>query len=96
MKNLIIVEDLNDQYIFEAIIRHSKLQERLEVKPSPELAWLPLPKENNPNKPTALSTALKNLETEFYKESYEKVAIIRDIDNSSQETMFAYINTALK
>lgn len=99
-KNIIIVEDQNDQYAFEAIIRHINLQDNLEVIDTPDvedtISWLHFPKEDNSQKQTALVISLENLLTGFMNEKYDKVAIVRDMDNSNIQDMFASTNTALK
>lgn len=103
--SLIIVEDNNDQYTFEAIIRHFGLTDELSVNPKPKTDEEPtpklinfqsIPKENNLSKPTALVRELKALKNDFSKEKYDKVGIIRDMDNSIEADMLLLINNALK
>ena len=95
--SLIIVEDNNDQYTFEAIIRHFGLTDELSVNPKPKIIdFQSIPKENDPNKPTALIRELKALNNDFSSEKYDKVGIIRDMDSSSQAEMLLLINNALK
>jgi hypothetical protein len=97
VKSLIIVEDNNDQYTFEAIIRHIGLTEDLSVNPKPKnIDWQAIPKESDPNKPTALISELKALKNDFSNEKYDKVGIIRDMDNSSEADMLLLINNALR
>jgi hypothetical protein len=95
--SLIIVEDNNDQYTFEAIIRHFGLTDDLLVNPKPKIIdFQSIPKENNPNKPTALILELRALKNDFSNEKYDKVGIIRDMDNSSEAEMLLLINNALQ
>jgi hypothetical protein len=96
-KSLIIVEDNNDQYTFEAIIRHIGFEEDLSVNPKPNnIDWKAKPKEIDPNKPTALISELNALRNDFSNETYDKVGIIRDMDNSSEADMLLLINNALR
>lgn len=95
--SLIIVEDNNDQYTFEAIIRHFGLTEDLSVNPKPKnIDWQAVPKENDLSKPNALVRELKALKNDFSKEKFDKVGIIRDMDNSIEADMLLLINNALK
>ena len=55
-----------------------------------------IPKENDPNKPTTLIRELKALKNDFSNEKYDKVGIIRDMDNSSEADMLLLINNALQ
>ena len=96
-KSLIIVEDNNDQYTFEAIIRHIGLTKDLTVNPKPKhIDWQAISKENDSNKPTALIKELRALINDFSNEKYDKVGIIRDMDNSNEEDMLLLINNALR
>jgi hypothetical protein len=97
VNSLIIVEDNNDQYTFEAIIRHIGLTEDLSVNPKPKnIDWQAISKENDPSKPTALIIELKALRNDFSNEKYDKVGIIRDMDNSNEADMLLLINNALR
>ncbi|EIJ43794.1 hypothetical protein BegalDRAFT_2966 [Beggiatoa alba B18LD] len=90
------MEDKNDQFTFEALIKDWQLNDNLEIKSTDDIDWQSTPKESNPEKPTALINALKNRISEFSKGKYDRVGIINDIDQSKSEDLLATINNALK
>ncbi len=96
-KTIIIVEDENDKHTFEAIIRHFNLSEQINVSITPPLIeWKSVADERNTEKPTALIKALAGLRNDFYLEKYDKVGIIRDMDDRTKEERILSINNALK
>ncbi|MGX7687220.1 DUF3226 domain-containing protein [Flectobacillus roseus] len=94
MKTLVIVEDQNDAYIFEAIIRHLAKEDSMKVIDTPE--WEYIASEPNPEKPTALIKGLQNLTNDFSKGKYNKVIIIRDMDSFGKSNRLSMINNALQ
>ena len=92
---LIIVEDENDKWTFEAIIRSVKVEGHLTVIDTPEIDYTMITDENT-IKPTALINGLKSLRNDFSKLTYNKVAIIRDMDQSNDVERLNIINIALK
>ncbi len=95
-RTLIIVEDDSDKFTFEAIIRHIHLQDSLAVIETPIIDWKSIAAENNPTKPTALINGLKGLLNDIFIEKYDKVGIVRDMDNSNKADMLFLVNNALK
>ncbi|MEA5425022.1 DUF3226 domain-containing protein [Arcicella lustrica] len=96
-KTIIIVEDDNDKHTFEAIIRYFNLSEQINVSITPPLIeWKSVQDERNTEKPTALIRALVGLRNDFNKEKYDKVGIIRDMDDRTKEERISLINNALK
>jgi hypothetical protein len=94
-KTLIIVEDNSDKYTYEALIRHINLQDNLTVTSTPEIEWKSISDESNVDKPTALIKGLKALLNDISNEKYEKIGIIRDMDNSNKTERLLLINTAI-
>jgi hypothetical protein len=94
-KTLIIVEDNSDKYTYEALIRHINLQDDLTVTSTPEIEWKSISDESNVDKPTALIKGLKALLNDISNEKYEKIGIIRDMDNSNKTERLLLINTAI-
>ena len=100
MKSIILVEDLNDKAIFEAILQYMSLQESINI-------GIIVPEENkiefkklegtdsNPTKPTSLITALKGLKNNFNKEPFDKVGIILDMDKHEKSERMLMVNTAI-
>jgi hypothetical protein len=95
-RTLIIVEDDSDKYTFEAIIRHIHLQNTFSVMLTPDIDWKAIHDENNPEKPTALINALKSLLNDISKEKYDKIGIVRDMDNNTKENRLELVNRALQ
>jgi hypothetical protein len=96
-KTLIIIEDDSDKHVFEAIIRHIKLQNSLSVIDTPtNTDWKAVADESNVDQPTALIRALKNLLNDISKEKYDKVGIIRDLDDKAKQEKLSLINNALQ
>ena len=97
-KTIIIVEDENDKYIFEAILRFIQKQDEIEVVPDnvQEIEFILKADESNPLTPTALILALDNLTSEFSKENITRVGIVRDMDLNTLENRILLVNNAIK
>lgn len=95
-KTIIIVEDNNDKYTFEAIIRHMQLSDDLSVQDTPDIDWEFVSAEKNADEPTALIAGLRSLKNDIFNEKYDKIAIIQDIDNNSKENRLRLVNNAFK
>ena len=95
-KTIIIVEDNNDKYTFEAIIRHIHLSDNLLVQDTPDIDWEFVSAEKNAEEPTALIAALRGLQNDIFKEKYDKIAIVQDIDFNSKENRLLLVNTAFQ
>lgn len=95
-KTIIIVEDDSDKFIYSALIKHLGLNHQIDIQESPEIDWKIVQDEANSDKPTALISALKSLSNDFSKEKYNRVGIIRDLDNKTQDEKLQLVNTALQ
>ena len=98
-KRYIIVEDDNDKYTFEAIIRNMKIGENIEVESAENednIEWIPKSAENNIEKPTGLKESFESLLREIIKGRCEKIGIIWDLDNLSKKERISQFNTAIE
>ena len=97
-KTIIIVEDNNDKFTFEAIIRHMRLSDNLLVRdaPYPDIDWEVVSAEKNAEQPTRLIAVFEGLRNDIRNETYDKIAIIQDIDNNSKENRLLLVNTAFE
>ena len=97
-KSILIVEDESDKCIFEAIIRHIKKEDSLEVFPeqNTEIEYVIKSDESNVEKPSGLIDALNNLTEGFSKQHITRVGIIRDIDFNTLESRILLVNNAIR
>ncbi len=94
MKNILIVESANDKHFVEAFIRHLGIKNTevaenflIKIDGYEEMEGL------NPEK---LKEALRNIKSKSRKEAIEKVGIIIDRDNHTQENRLALLNDAIQ
>ena len=95
-KSLIIVENENDRYTFEAIVGHMALHEKLEVG---HTEWETQPADPNPLKPTGLTNRLKSSYRAFKNNSdqrIDRVGIIWDLDNFSATDRIKMVKRAIQ
>jgi hypothetical protein len=96
-KTIIIVEDNNDKYTFEAIINFMRLQNSLSVNSSEpvNIEWKILSAESNPFQPNGLITTLKSLINDINKGKYSQIGIIWDLDILTVEQRIEMIKLAI-
>lgn len=96
-KKFVIVEDNNDKYTFEAILRYMETSD-IEVKSTEkeDIDWYIRSAESNIDSPTGLKDSLFSAFKELRKEEHDKIGIIWDLDNFTNEQRLLQINNALK
>lgn len=98
-KTIIIVENNNDKFTFEAIITFMTLQNILFVGSSEpvDIEWRQLSAESNPLQPNGLIKTLRSLLNDFTKKNgYQQVGIIWDIDVMSIAERVSMIQLAIE
>jgi hypothetical protein len=92
-RNTLIVESKNDKCFFDAIIQH--LNCNIEIAP-PILISDEDYLEMNGLNPQKLVSALEDLKVDIQKGKVDKVGIIIDIDNESEDNRIEFVNNCIQ
>jgi len=96
-KTIIIVEDNNDKYTYEAIINFMTLQNELSVDSSEiDIEWKPSSADANPLKPNGLINTLINLQNDFKKGKFNQIGIVWDLDIMTNVDRIKMIKLAIE
>ncbi|MDO9177205.1 MAG: hypothetical protein Q7U16_02585 [Agitococcus sp.] len=95
-RNKLIVEDDNDKYILNALIKHIHLANAVEIANPIPIDYLTGSLDSNPDSPTTLIRNLKKLERDIELGNVDKIGIIFDLDTSTPKQRLEMINNALR